>query len=95
MKLTSKEWKIMFYNRGTYTNRISCYRGWNCKHKEYECCYCDNIGIHYFGILKIPYGRGRYKYVERWNGMNVVEWIGKRKWIHNWECDECYNREDD
>jgi len=57
-------------------------------------------GGQYFGKMKIPIGKGKWKKVgisailkpiqER---TNVVKWTGKEREVEYWECNKCYKEE--
>jgi hypothetical protein len=51
-------------------------------------------GGHYFGKMKIPVGKGKYKKVGTTKllkkKVNVVNWTGKEKEVEYWECNKCY-----
>ena len=48
---------------------------------------------HYFGVMNIPVGDGRYKEISKATKTSpgVVEWTGKEKRIEYWECEKCFN----
>jgi hypothetical protein len=52
---------------------------------------------HYFGKMKFPVGKGKYKKVGRTRMLgkmsDVVKWIGKEKEIEYWECGKCFNED--
>lgn len=54
-------------------------------------------GGHYFGKMKVPIGKGRWKKVGATTILkpiqkmtDIVEWSGKEKEVEYWECDKCY-----
>jgi hypothetical protein len=52
-------------------------------------------GGHYFGVLELPVGEGKYiELGEReicGRRLEVVEWKGKHRMVEYWECDGCYH----
>ncbi len=75
---------------------------------EKECSLCDNVFAveiqedgkyengHYFGEIKVPIGVGEnIPTGEKLWGCPVVNWSGKEKTIEYWECDDCFNKEED
>lgn len=54
-------------------------------------------GGHYFGKMKIPIGKGKWKKIGTSTILksiqkitDIVEWSGKEKEVEYWECDKCY-----
>lgn len=58
-------------------------------------------GGHYFGKMRLPIGKGKYKKVgtfklaEDGESSDVVKWTGKRKKVEYWECEKCFAEEED
>ncbi|MFH1200564.1 MAG: hypothetical protein V1708_05855 [Candidatus Micrarchaeota archaeon] len=49
---------------------------------------------HYFGVMKLPVGKGKYEKIGRSkfgrHSFDVVKWTGKEKEIEYWECNDCW-----
>lgn len=49
---------------------------------------------HYFGKMKLPIGKGKYKKIGTDKLFNkkvdIVKWTGKEKEVEYWECNKCY-----
>jgi len=52
-------------------------------------------GGHYFGVMELPVGKGKYiELGERkicGRKLEVVKWTGKHKKVEYWECEKCYH----
>ena len=56
------------------------------------CCVCgERKGKYYYGSHKFPVeGQGKYITIDEHS--HTVRWVGKKKKIPHWECEECFTR---
>ena len=67
--------------------------------KKKMCAVCGRRkGKNYFGKMKIPIGKGKWKKVGTTTILkpiqertDIVKWTGKQKEVEYWECDKCFN----
>ena len=56
-------------------------------------------GGYYFGVVEFPIGKGEHKKIGTTKifdkKIEVVEWTGRHEKIEYWECDACFNEEDE
>lgn len=101
--LFSIEFGLIFY--------IQFFKGKNMKHKRQikrQCIVCDKrfssaiysngkySNGHYFGKMKVPIGKGKYKKTSSFKlgkkKYGVVKWTGKEKELEYWECNSCFEQ---